>query len=180
MAEPITLAEAKAHLRVVAPDDDEYITGLIVAARQMVEGRTQRALVPTTKTVALPAFCDGVELPGVPFGAVNSVTYTDAAGAEQTLAPSVYEVYPYAEPARLHLAVGETWPATQPRRAAVVITYEAGYVTPSEVPAPLRQWMLLAIGALYEHREQLAAGVQVFALPADFLGLLWQPYMVYA
>ncbi len=180
MAEPVTLEEAKQHLRVVVLDDDELIARLIVAARQMIEGRTQRSLVPVEKTVALPAFCDGVPLPGAPFTEVESVTYTDVDGAQQTLAPSVYEVYPYAEPARLHLAAGASWPATQPRRAAVVITYTVGYAAPEDVPAPLKQWMLLAIGAMYDHREQLVAGVTVDALPDSFMSLLYQPYVVYA
>lgn len=179
MAEPITLQEAKVHLHVVLPDEDDYITSLIVAARQMVEGRTQRALVPTAKTVVLPAFTDAVPLPGVPFVDVVEVTYIDQAGAPQTLAPSVYEVYPDAEPARLHLAYGASWPSTQPRQAAVRIAYSAGYATPDLVPAPLKQWMLLAIGALYENREQVVAGVNVQALPDSFMSLLWQPYMVY-
>ncbi len=182
MAEPITLLQAKDHLRVVGSDEDGYITSLIVAARQMVEGRTQRSLVPVTKTLVLPAFYDGVALPGVPFGDVDSVTYIDTAGMQQTLDPAVYEVYPYAEPARLHLAVGASWPAVQPRQAAAVITYTAGYQTTDEVPAPLKQWMLLAIGALYENREEVfvaAGGIAAAELPEGFMGLLWQPYMVY-
>lgn len=182
--EPLTLAEAKAHLRVVVDDDDEYIKSLIIAARQMVEGRTQRTLVPITKTLALPAFCDGVEMPGVPFGGVVSVKYFDKNGVQQTLDPAVYEVYPYAEPARLYLAYDASgyqsiWPTTQPRRAAVLIECTAGYATPADVPAPLKQWMLLAIGAMYENREQVTAVVQIWAIPDSFMGLLWQPYRVY-
>lgn len=180
MAEPITLAEAKEHLRVVIADEDATITNLIVAARQMVEGRTQRSLVPVSKALALPAFCDGVALPGAPFVGVTRVAYTDTNGAQQTLPTTVYEVYPYAEPARLYLASGQSWPSTLPRRAAVVVNYDIGYATPAEVPAPLKQWMLLAIGAMYENREAIAAGVNVMALPDEFMSLLWQPYMVYA
>ena len=38
-AEPIVLADAKAHLRLYIPDDDAYITSLIIAARRAIESR---------------------------------------------------------------------------------------------------------------------------------------------
>src|SRR5580704_8568334 len=42
--EPVDLATMKQHLRVVNTDDDGYITGLIVAAREAVEAFTGRSL----------------------------------------------------------------------------------------------------------------------------------------
>jgi uncharacterized phiE125 gp8 family phage protein len=54
--EPITLNEAKAHLRVFGTDDDGYITSLIAAARQSAESLTDRALLPQTWELALDEF----------------------------------------------------------------------------------------------------------------------------
>jgi uncharacterized phiE125 gp8 family phage protein len=179
MAEPITLAEAKANLRVVFDDEDDDITRMIRAARQMAEGRINRALVPTTKIVALPAFCGAVQLPGVPFVSVTSVTYRDpTTGAYQALGPALYEVDAYAEPAQLVLAFGATWPTTAPSSTAVVVEYLAGYADAASVPEPIRQWMLLAIGAFYEQRSMVNEA-QTYALPDEFAKWLLQPYVVY-
>ena len=38
-AEPVALADVKAHLRLAITDDDAYITSLITAARRAIESR---------------------------------------------------------------------------------------------------------------------------------------------
>lgn len=45
MTEPITLAEAKNHLRVMYDDEDAYIETLITAARQYAENYQNRVYV---------------------------------------------------------------------------------------------------------------------------------------
>jgi uncharacterized phage protein (predicted DNA packaging) len=50
MAEIVTLAEAKAHLRVDTADDDALITGLVEAATEMVESWLSRDLYDAAST----------------------------------------------------------------------------------------------------------------------------------
>lgn len=54
--EPITLLEAKKHLRLEHSLDDEYVTGLILVARQFIERICWRALIQQTWEITLPSF----------------------------------------------------------------------------------------------------------------------------
>lgn len=56
--EPITLADAKLHLRVDFDDDDDIITALIIVARQAVEEFVGRALITQTWQVFYDRFPD--------------------------------------------------------------------------------------------------------------------------
>lgn len=183
-AEPVSLQEAKLHLRLIAdpadtsvhPDDD-LIRSLIVAARQGAEHLTGRALMPQTWELALDSFEDEIRPPNPPLVSVTSVKYTDTAGAEQTLDPSAYKVDDYSEPARLVPAYGTTWPAMRSEPNAVRVRYTAGYQDAAAVPAQVRSWILLRVGTLYEHREDVAAGITVGETP--FVGGLLDPYRIW-
>lgn len=55
-AEPVTLAEARAHLRLEVADDDAYLLSLITMARQYVEEVCWRGLVKQTWELVLDSF----------------------------------------------------------------------------------------------------------------------------
>lgn len=164
-SEPVTLIEAKAHLRVVSTSDDAYITALIVAARQGAEHITGRALMPQTWELALDEFRSLIVLPKPPFVAVDSVKYVDGDGVLQTLDPASYLVDDYNEPARLMPAYAESWPYARNQANAVLIRFRAGYSSLETVPEQIKAWMLLRIGTLYANRESVAVGVSVASLP---------------
>lgn len=164
-AEPVTLAEAKAHLRVDGTDDDVYITALIGAARQGAEHITERALMAQTWELALDAFEADIHLPRPPLASITSITYLNDGGALTTLDASAYLLDDYSEPARLLPAYGTTWPATRSQANAVLIRYVAGYASAAAVPQEIKSWMLLRIGLLYENRESAVAGVSIAELP---------------
>lgn len=176
--EPITLEQAKAHLRVVFSDEDDYISGLITAARQMAEGRLNRTLVQRQITARFAACDRRFYLTKPPIISVDAVTYLDADGVEQTVAPTGYRVQTSNELPRLFAVPGAEWPGLLPDGGEFEVEYTAGYA-PGEVPAPIVSWMLLVIGALYAHRENMTAGIKVEMIPENFTGYLLQPYMVY-
>jgi hypothetical protein len=55
-SEPVTLAEAKAHLRLEIGDDDALVAGLVTAARQHVEDLIAQSLVTQTWQLTLDKF----------------------------------------------------------------------------------------------------------------------------
>lgn len=178
-AEPLSLAEAKLHLRVDHADEDTLITALIVAARGCAEHETGRALVTQTWELVLDAFPEAFVLRKPPIASVTSVKYIDpATGAEQTLDLADTLLDEISEPGYLVPAYGKAWPEARATANAVRVRYVCGYGNAAAVPAAIKQWMLLAIGTMYEQRGTAVAGT--FApLPDRFWGALLDPYRLY-
>ena len=176
IVEPITLEQAKAHLRVVIPDEDDYIASLITTAREMAEQRLNRTLVQRQLVAAFPAWSVRLALPKPPLVSVEGITYLDTDGAEQSIED--YDVYQYSVPAAVALPQGTAPPALRWRPDAIRVAYTAGYPA-GQIPSTILSWMLLVIGTLHENRETMSAGVQVFSIPEDFMQWMLQPYMVY-
>lgn len=174
-AEPLTLAEALAHLREVSDggEQDAYITRLITVAREACENCTERTMVTTAWRLVLdgfPAPGEAIELRQSPVIAVQAVTYLDAAGAVQTMASTDYVVDTAGEPGRLVAAPGVSWPATQAGAInTVAVEYTAGFgETAASVPLQLKQWMLCAIQHMHDERG--------WNVPDDFAPGLINPH----
>jgi uncharacterized phiE125 gp8 family phage protein len=88
VTEPITLAQAKAWLRVTHTDEDAIITALITAARQICEGYISKSFVERTVTAIVRNDLGNIKLP---YGPVGNITYVydvdgnDLTGTEYTL-----------------------------------------------------------------------------------------------
>lgn len=148
--EPVSLEEAKAHLRVSGTTDDYLIHGLIVAAREWAEKETRRKLITQTWRWTLdewPAF--PFSLPLTP---VQSVTigYVDEDDTDQTLAAANYTLDTGREPARLVLGADVTLPTIGADANGVTISMVVGYGLAAKVPQKIGIAMLLHIQAHYD------------------------------
>lgn len=179
--EPISLTEAKLHLRVDHSDDDGLIDILRQAARETVELHTNRSLITQTRVIKLDNFpCFGViKLTHGPVQSLTSITYIDSDEQTQPLASSEY--WEDLDSNIPRITVKTSWPATYDKPNAVTITYDAGYGDEgTDVPAKLRQAMLLIIGHLYENRQQvIVSGTAVGAIEIPFgASVLMSPYVL--
>jgi len=180
--EPLTLADAKAHLRIDSDDEDTLVAALITAARQMCEEQTWRALITQTWDLSLEAWplLDHIAVPRPPLLTVTSITYRDDDGSTATMSASDYRVVTAYGPGRIVLKPGATWPSvTLDTGLPITVRYTCGFgATATSVPEPLRHGMLLVLGHLYENREAVVvSGFQAVQVPLT-VQWLWQPYEV--
>lgn len=175
---PVTLDEAKAHVRIYANDDDALITSLITAAMQSAERFMARAILTQTLELTmdlLPCGNDPIALPmAAPLQSVTSVKYYDVDGTQQTWSSSNYIVSTAKEPGELRLAYGISWPSYRVRPDAIAVRYVAGWTTAALVPYPIKQAMLLLIGHWYNNREEVNVGNIVTKLESAAEHLLTQ------
>lgn len=167
--EPVSLDEAKLHLRVDGQDEDDLLSAYLTAAREVCELESRRAFITQTWEMALESWPvhPWIELLRPPLQSVLSVKYTDSLGAEQTMASDDYLVGPATTPGRIWLGYGKSWPSTtlQPG-AAIRVRYVAGYGDDAaSVPQRYRQAILLLLGHYYENREAVTAQVRFNLAP---------------
>ena len=173
-SEPVTLADAKRHLRVDGSDDDTYITTLIEVARRAAEDRMERTLITTTWKLTLDQFQESIILPMPRIQAISSVIYNNRSNQQVALSAADWFLDSDSEPGWLVPAINKSWPLTLGINA-VAITYTAGYgATATTVPAPVKQWILLAIGDLYDQFRSLSGEKPV--VPQNFADSLLDPY----
>ncbi len=127
--EPISLNEAKLHLRVDDTASDTLISRLIRTARVSAELFVNQQLVTATWEYTLNAFANVIPLPRPPLQSVSSITYIDNNGDTQTVSTDVYEVDVSSLIGRVYLAYGQSWPTTRNEINAVTITFKSGHVT---------------------------------------------------
>lgn len=159
MAEPISTAEAKKHLRVDSSTDDTLIAGNIVAAREWVEDYTGLVLARREVTESLSSFRAQTKLRAWPIAANLPVTivYRDTTGAEQTIATA--NLRAASRPGLIYPALGTRWPHADTVTGSIDVTFTAGYADAASIPQVLKQAMLVMLTAFYEDRE----GGEMFA-----------------
>lgn len=173
VSEPVTLDQARAHLRLDAHDEDDLLNAFLVAARAALEGRTRRAFITQSWRLILDAWPKGAVFPPIaPVSAVTAVTMNDAEGP-RILAATDYETVLGERPRLLPSIV---WPAPTRRIGGIHIDMVAGYGAAGAVPEPLRLAILLLTAHWFEHREPVSLGAHGDELPFTVSALI-APYL---
>lgn len=164
--EPVTVAEAKDHLRIDGAQDDAMLGHYITAARAFIEKRLHRSLIDTRWVIRRDTFPDyAQELVRPPFSPTAErqavvVTYIkdDDAGTLATMEEgNHYVVDRHTTPPLVSPGGDELWPPVAAVENAVSITWWSGYgATGADVPAPLRQAVMMLSGAWFLHREAVS------------------------
>jgi uncharacterized phiE125 gp8 family phage protein len=156
--EPLTVAEAKEHLRVTAGEDDAYITALIKVARRQVEGYLGRRLITQTWDLNTSEFLDVFRLPYPPLSSVTSVLYTDEDGnTGQTVTSTIWTSDTDSEPGRVFLAKDQSWPNLYGEEHALEVTvrHVAGYgATSASIPDDILHACKMWVAELYNNRGE--------------------------
>lgn len=155
---PVDLVLAKVQCRVEHDDDDAFIQSLIGAATVHLDRILGRAVMPQVWLLELTAWQDAVVLPVEPVRSV-AVTYTDAAGDEQTLDAATYSLSAWPSMATEWRFVSG---ALRPELGDVVYpvryTLNAGYANAEAVPPDLKAAVQMLVAHWYQHREAVMAG----------------------
>ena len=181
---PVTLAEAKAHLRVDSTDEDTLITAMITAATETAEQITGRAIMTQTWELTLDGFPSEFELTRVPVASVTSVKYLDMDGVQQTLSNALYLVRTADDFgfAKVAPAYNTEWPLAQDSFDSVAVRFVAGYANAAAVPESIKAWVKLTVSAMYENREAEAYSSRAVSttVKMSFVDGLLDRYKVWA
>jgi uncharacterized phiE125 gp8 family phage protein len=170
-AMPVTLAEAKAHLRVTSDTEDDTITSLIAAATQYLERDTGQSLLDQQWRAYFDAVPrDGVlELMRSPVRGIVAVTIYDSAGNPTELDGSDYYVNLVSRPARVRLVDGVT---AAMRANDIEIDFDTGYgEAGTDVPDMLKRAVLVLVAHWFEFRGVFDAADQPVSVPALYARL---------
>ena len=169
---PVTLTEAKSHLKVDTTADDTYITSIIKAATQLSEEYTNRFFIDTVIDQTCSDFAQLQTLFKSKVSAVAHVKYYDNDNSLQTLSATIYDTQLQYEPSQIQLAENQSFPSITKRNDAVVARYTVGYGSASDVPEIIKQAILLTIGNFYQNRNSVVIGRIATELPQNSKWLL--------
>jgi len=164
--EPVSLAEAKAFLRLDSAAEDGLVTTLVAAARLHVESLTGKALVTQSWRAVLDAWpADrAVGLPVKPVTALEAVRVFDETDDEHALDLDQFQL----EPGRVLLPPAIEGVPSLRERLGIEIDYVAGFGVAAEVPADLRRALLALVAHWFENRDAVIVAGSGAVVPAGF------------
>ncbi len=172
---PVSLAEAKAHLRIDHDLDNGRVEAAIAGAVAHLDGYTGilgRALVTQTWRQDIPFWPASrcLRLPLAPVASIASVSYRPAGGgAAVEVDPASYRLLAGTSDPSVLLPAAFA-PALDNAPDAISVEFVAGYGKPGDegwpkqMPGALRSAILLMVGDLYRFTDSAALG-QVSAVP---------------
>ena len=171
LAEPVSLVELKAHLRLETADEDALLSELIAVARGHLEAVTGLALITQGFRLSLDDWPQArvIQLRRFPVQSVEVIQVYDNAGLPQAVSLSGMLLDGEARPARLVLA---QMPAPGQPINGIEIEFTAGFGMATEVPPELRRAILLHAALLYEFRGATPVAMQPAAVPAGYERLI--------
>jgi uncharacterized phiE125 gp8 family phage protein len=171
--EPITLAQAKTHLRVDGTDEDDYIETLIAAAVSHVDaqGSLGRAMITQTWAQWVPQQTGYVRLLMGPFQTLDAIDYYDEAGTLLAADVDDFDVMLYNDFVQIRPKDNAEWPTTDDRMDAIRLTYTVGFGdAATDVPGGIRHALLMLVAHLFEHRMAVSdASMFVTPMAVDAL-----------
>lgn len=167
-AEPISLAELKAHLRVDGDDEDALLAGLIRTAREHLERTAGLALISQDWRLYLDHWPETgvVEIGRGPVLSVGAVRAFDELGEESEISLAGHLLDGVRRPARLWL---RERPAARQAINGVEIDFTAGFgEAGQDVPDVLKRAMLVHAAHMYEFRGAVPVELQPAGMPEGY------------
>ncbi len=173
-AEPVTLGELRAQVRVDDGADDALLMGYLVAARQHAEAYLGRPILPTPMRAEIEGWAGTRDMGGplwldAPVITVNSVTYTGADGLPAVWNDFILRPAPGGLKA-LRPATGADWP-TLGDDPVITITITAGW-TIDLLPAQVTVAILEIAAHWFNVREVVNIGSITSEIPETGKALL--------
>lgn len=153
---PLSLDDAKDHLRIVHTDDDLVVQRCLQVAEELLQQETGLQLAEAEYDWVFddfPASSDPLYVPRSPLASITSIKYQDTADQEQTLGAANYFADTSKLPHRICLIYGESWPDVLSREASVTVRYKAGWSNQADIPQRAKQALRIWLASLYEHRD---------------------------
>ncbi len=163
----VSVADVKTHLRIPSADtaEDSYLSMLVEAVYDQVEGYLGRPLLDTTYTLTLDGWPDdSIILLRPSLQSITSVKYYDTDNSQQTLATSDYQYN--TTDLRPKIKLINTPSVYDNRMDSVEVIYVSGYGDEAaDVPADIKLCIRKLIALHYRDRED-TPGASVFKLPS--------------
>ncbi len=158
---PISLDEAKAHLKISGSDEDTIVGIYLDAAINACENKLQTAIMDSRFTLYSRCFSQHLNLQKNYVSAINSVKYYDSDGVQQTVTPTDYALQDYRVPNVLYFNEAYVSPTTDTREFPVEVSFNAGFMAATGVIPNIRSAVLLEVGDRYENRQNEIVGDRI-------------------